>query len=63
MPKYICRHHIKKDGRRYEPGEEIELTMEEAQAMPDAVELLMHSEAVPEPEPPPQGMKKKKGKV
>jgi len=49
MPQYICKSPIKKDRKRYEPGEMIELTLEQAQAMPNAVEPYFHTE--PEPEP------------
>jgi len=69
MPQYICKSPIKKDRKRYEPGELIELTLEQAQAMPNAVEPYFHTEpepmqvvaAVPELQPKGLRTKAKKG--
>lgn len=51
MPKYVCKHDVKHDGKEYVPGKIIELTEEQAQAMSNAVE----------PYVPPEEEEKKKG--
>lgn len=38
MPKYKCKERIKKDDRIYEPGDSIELTIEQAQSIPQVLE-------------------------
>ena len=43
MAKYKCRWDIKHDGKKYAPGDEIELTAKQARAMPDAVEKIKES--------------------
>jgi queuine/archaeosine tRNA-ribosyltransferase len=44
MPKYVCKHDVKHDGKEYKPGDEIELTEEQAAAMQNAVEqkIVVH---------------------
>ncbi len=49
MPKYVCKHDVKHDGKEYAPGKIIELTEEQAQAMSNAVEPYVPPEEEEKP--------------
>jgi len=65
MAKFQVKTQIKMNGKTYEPGDSIDLSKRDAEAMPWAIAAPEEEKAAPKPpappKPPEQGEKQKEG--